>query len=151
MYDIGHQHRSSYVKECAFHDVEITDTVIHSTVGPSMTGADHIVQRNLASLSHFAGTYRDMDDPKYEPWTANYETTGTHRIQFTHNHAAGRAKVGIHTDGEEYSDTPSAMFWHNVALIPPFSSHGVLRRHPRMLQVFQLDSLQLLPLWNLLL
>ena len=126
----GRQQETSYIKECSFHDgyntaiglfgtdgLEITDNIVHGTVGPSMiiTGADHMVLRNLASQSQFIGTYRDRDEPFNALWTANYEIAGTSRIQFTHNHAAGGGKAGIHSDGEECSDSSSVTIRHNVA------------------------------------
>ena len=129
MHNTGRQQRRSYVRQCSFHDgyntalgllgtdyLEVTDNVIHGTVGPSMiiTGADHTVMRNLASLAQFPGTYR-TNDPDNPEWTANYEIAAARRIQFTHNHAAGGGKVGIHTDGEECKSVSSSTMRHNVA------------------------------------
>ena len=120
--------RNAYVKHCSFHDgyntalglfgtdnMEITSNVIHGTVGPSMivTGSSHNIVNNLASLSHFSGTYRGRDRPT-EAWTANFEIANTLRITFTHNHAAGGAKVGIHMDGEDCIDS-SSIVRNNVA------------------------------------
>ena len=119
-----------YVRECSFHDgfntaiglfgtdnVEINDNVIHSTVGPSMiiTGSDHVIMRNLASLSQFIGTYRQRDEPSNALWTANYEIADTNRIIFINNHAAGGAKAGVHTNGEECTGTSSPTIRNNVA------------------------------------
>ena len=119
----------SYIRECSFHDgfntgigvfgtnsVEMTHNVIHSTVGPSMIleGSGHVATNNLASLSQFIGTYRDRDEPDNSLWTANFEITGTSRITFTENHAAGGGKAGIHTDGEDCENSDS-MIRNNVA------------------------------------
>ena len=129
MVNTGRQQRRSYIRQCSFHDgystaiglfgtdgLEITDNIVHGTVGASMIiqGADHTVVRNLASLSQFPGTYRDTNDPDDSEWTANYEIASARRIEFTHNHAAGGGKVGIHTDGEECKVSSSATVRHNV-------------------------------------
>ncbi len=121
--------RNAYVRHCSFHDgyntalglfgtdnMEITSNVIHGTVGPSMivTGASHSIVNNLASLSHFIGTYRERDEPFNDLWTANFEIAGTLGINFTHNHAAGGAKAGIHMDGEDCVDS-SSIIRHNLA------------------------------------
>lgn len=121
---------TSYVRECSFHDgfstavgvfgtdgMSVTDTVIHSTVGPSIIveGTGHVVQRNLASLSQFIGTYRERDEPFNALWTANYEIAESTGILFTDNHAAGGGKAGIHTDGEECSASSPSTIQRNVA------------------------------------
>ena len=121
--------RNAYVRYCSFHDgyntaigmfatdnMEITSNVIHGTVGPSMlvTGASHSIVNNLASLSHFIGTYRNRNEPLNELWTANFEIAETQGINFTHNHAAGGAKAGIHTDGEDCVGS-SSIIRHNLA------------------------------------
>lgn len=129
MFNTGGQ-STSYIRECSFHggfntavgifgtdEMTVTDNVIHSTVGPSMIldGAGHRVQRNLASLSQFIGTYRERNDPLNPLWTANYEIADTTAILFTNNHAAGGGKAGVHMDGEECSDTSPSTIQHNVA------------------------------------
>ena len=129
MFNTGGQ-STSYIRECSFHDgfntavgifgsdeMTISDNVIHSTVGPSMVlgGARHVVQRNLASLSQFLGTYRERFEPLNDLWTANYEIAETTAITFTNNHAAGGGKAGIHSDGDECTDTSPSTIQHNVA------------------------------------
>ena len=121
--------RNAYVRYCSFHDgyntavglfgtdnMEIMGNVIHGTVGPSMivTGASHSIVNNLASLSHFIGTYRDRNEPLNALWTANFEIVGTLGINFSHNHAAGGAKAGIHSDGEDCVGS-SSIIRHNLA------------------------------------
>ena len=123
------RHTDSYVNECSFHNgyntgigvygtdnMLFVNNVIHSTVGPSMiiTGSDHRVIKNLASLSQFIGTYRDRDEPLNSLWTANFMIVDTNRIIFTYNHAAGGAKAGIHMDGED-CESSSSENRHNVA------------------------------------
>jgi len=118
----------TYVRHCSFHDgyntaigmfstnnLEITSNVIHGTVGASMivTGSGHSIVGNLASLSHFIGTYKGRNEPNNGLWTANYEITGVTGINFTHNHAAGGNKAGVHTDGEDCVDS-SSVIRHNV-------------------------------------
>ena len=127
MVNTGRQ-TESYIRECSFHDgyntgigifgtdnMEIRDNVIHSTVGPSMiiTGSSHLITRNLASLSQFIGTYRTRDEPLNSLWTANYKILDASGITFIYNHAAGGAKSGIHTRGEECIDSSSTIR-HNV-------------------------------------
>ena len=119
----------AYVRHCSFHsgyntaigmfstsNMEIASNVIHGTVGPSVivTGSSHTIVNNLASLSHFIGTYRNHDEPKNGLWTANFEITGALGINFTYNHAAGGNKAGIHTDGEDCIES-SSVIRHNVA------------------------------------
>lgn len=121
--------RSSYITDCSFHDgfntalgifstdmVEVSRNVIHGTVGPSMIieGYGHNVTHNLASLSRFIGTYRERNDPLNSLWTANFEITESEGIDFRYNHAAGGAKAGIHTNGEDCNNS-SSIIRHNIA------------------------------------
>ena len=114
----------SSIKDCSFHDgyntalgifstasVEVSNNVIHGTVGPSMIikGSEHNVTHNLASLSHFIGTYKERNDPFNALWTANFEITKARGIYFRFNHAAGGAKAGIHTNGEECEGNSSTI------------------------------------------
>lgn len=114
----------SSVEDCSFHDgyntalgifstanVKVSNNVIHGTVGPSMIikGSNHEVTRNLASLSHFIGTYKERNDQLNALWTANFEITKAEGIYFRYNHAAGGAKAGIHTNGEGCEDNSSTI------------------------------------------
>ena len=121
---------TSYVKDCSFHDgyntaigvfetnsLQIEWNVIHSTVGPSMvlTGSHHNVTQNLASLSQFFGTFRERNELFNSLWTANYEIIKTHSLNFTGNHAAGGAKAGFHSRGEDCSNHSLSTIRENVA------------------------------------
>ena len=126
--NIGRQ-TDAYVRNCSFHDgyntaigmfgtdnMMFANNVIHSTVGPSMlvTGSDHTVVNNLACLAQFIGTYRERNEISNSLWTANFIIVRTKNITFTGNHAAGGAKSGIHTDGEDCVDSTSTI-GNNVA------------------------------------
>ena len=106
----------SEVSHCSFHDgfspgigifgtntLIVRDSVIHNTVGDSMvvTGRGHMITNNLASLSLFPGTFNGRNEEFNEVWTANYVIVSATDIEFTNNVAAGGAKVGIHTTGED--------------------------------------------------
>ena len=121
---------NSYIKGCSFHNgfntaigvfdtngILIEQNVIHSTVGPSMiiTGSKHSITHNLASLSQFIGTYRDRDEPFNSLWTANFEVTDATDFNFTYNHAAGGARAGFHTNGEDCNGQSSSIIRNNVA------------------------------------
>jgi len=114
---------SSYVSQCSFHhayntavgligtdNVELVGNVIHDTLGPSMqvAGTGHSIVGNLASLSNIVRTNQD------DLWTANFEIVSAEAINFTYNHAAGGAGIGIHTSGENCAG-PSSVIRHNVA------------------------------------
>ena len=121
---------ASYVKSCSFHDgyntaigvflasnVAINDTVIHGTVGDSViiTGSGHMIHHNLASLAQFIGTYRERNELANTLWTANFELSGATAFTFTNNAAAGGAKAGIHTHGEECTDNSPVRIRNNIA------------------------------------
>ena len=107
---------STYVQNSSFHDgyntaigvfgtrgLLLDNNVIHSTVGTSVwvTGSHHIVNRNLASLAIFLGTYKDRNEPLNSLWTANFEVTEAVNLILTGNVASGGARAGFHTNGEE--------------------------------------------------
>ena len=117
---------SSYVNQCSFHhshsiaigligtdSVELVGNVIHDTLGPSMqvAGIGHRIIGNLASLSR---TNEDHNDSVNDLWSANFEIVNAEAINFTYNHAAGGAGIGIHTNGEDCVE-PSSVIQHNVA------------------------------------
>ena len=121
---------ASFVRSCSFHDgyntaigvflatnLAINDTVIHGTVGDSViiTGANHVLNHNLASLAQFIGTYRERNEPFNELWTANFELSGATGFTFTNNAAAGGARAGIHTHGEECNDDSPVKMRDNIA------------------------------------
>lgn len=121
---------ASFVRSCSFHggyntaigvflaiNVTINDTVIHGTVGDSViiTGANHMLNHNLASLAQFIGTYRERDEPFNDLWTANFELSGATEFTFTNNAAAGGARAGIHTHGEECNDDSPVKIRDNIA------------------------------------
>ena len=121
----------SYVRSCSFHDgyntaigvfdsasVTLADNVIHNTVGPSImaSGSDHSITHNLASLAQFIGTYRNRDEPLNALWTANFEVTEVSSLTLVGNAAAGGAKAGYHTNGEDCaSSTSTTMIRDNTA------------------------------------
>ena len=121
---------NSYVTSCSFHDgyntaigifasdeIQVHDNVIHNTVGPSMvvSGRDNSVQYNLASLAQFLGTYRDRYEPSNSDWTANFEVTEASSLTLIGNSAAGGAKSGFHTNGEECSPDSTHIVRNNIA------------------------------------
>lgn len=132
--DVGVRGTDSYIQECSFCNgyntaigifgtdgVLVECNVIHSTVGPAMivTGTNHTVLKNLASLSQFIGTYRERNEPDNSLWTANFEMTDTTALTFIGNHAAGGAKASFHVNGEDCSDDDdsspsSSVVRHNV-------------------------------------
>lgn len=120
---------ASYVKSCSFHDgyntaigvflssnMMINDNVIYGTVGDSViiTGSDHVINHNLASLSQFLGTYRDRDEPLNDLWTANFELSEATDFEFMNNAAAGGAKAGIHTHGEQCIENSPITMRNNI-------------------------------------
>ena len=120
-------YNNTFVRQCSFHssystaiqiigtnNLDISGNVIHDTIGPSMVvaGKNHNIVNNLASMSHFNGTYHDSTHPLR--WIANFEITAASGITFTHNHAAGGAMAGIHTSGEDCTKSDS-IIRHNVA------------------------------------
>ena len=121
---------SSFVQSCSFHDgyntaigvffssnLVINDNVIHRTVGDSViiTGSDHTINHNLASMAQFIGTYRDRNEPDNELWTANFELSEATDFEFMNNAAAGGAKAGFHTHGEECSEDNEIVMRNNIA------------------------------------
>ena len=121
---------ASYVKSCSFNNsyntaigvflasnVAINDSVIHGTVGDSViiTGSGHVIHHNLASLAQFIGTYRERNEPFNDMWTANFELSDATDFTFTNNAAAGGAKAGIHTHGEECNDDGQVKIRNNIA------------------------------------
>ena len=85
--------------------VQLTDNVIHDTVGSSIhaDGSHLVVTGNLASLSRFLATYRSVPDnqPANADWIANFELAGTFNITLRGNVAAGGNKAGFHVDGDD--------------------------------------------------
>ena len=121
---------ASFVKSCSFHDgyntaigvflssnMIINDNVIHGTVGENViiTGSDHVINHNLASLAQFIGTYRDRNEDANELWTANFELTEATDFEFMNNVAAGGAKAGFHTHGELCTEDSPIMMRNNIA------------------------------------
>ena len=111
---------NNYVNGCSIHDgyniglgvfgtdaVVIAGNVIHVTVGPAMfvTGSNHQVIQNLASLSLFPGTYGGVDQPLNSVWTANFELANTQGLTLVGNSAAGGARAGYHFNGESCSSS----------------------------------------------
>lgn len=128
----------SYVRSCSFHDgyntaigvfdgngVSVADNVIHRTVGPSVvaSGSDHMITNNLASLAQFIGTYRNRVEPLNNLWTANFEVTRVSGLTLVGNAAAGGAKAGYHTNGEDCASSASSNNIRNN--IAHSSLHGV--------------------------
>eukprot|EP00731_Ephydatia_muelleri_P028251 Em0019g1124a len=111
---------NNYVNGCSIHDgyniglgvfgtdaMVIAGNVIHVTVGPAMfvTGSNHQVIQNLASLSLFPGTYGGVDQPLNSVWTANFELANTQGLTLVGNSAAGGARAGYHFNGESCSSS----------------------------------------------
>ena len=111
---------STYIRRSSIHDgyntgvgvftsdgVIISDNVIHRTVGPSVVleGSDHILTKTMATVALFPGTYRGIDDPQNDKWTANFKLINTKKLTLLGNAAAGGGKVGFHVDGES-CDSP---------------------------------------------
>ena len=109
--------RGSYVRSSSIHDgyntgigvfgssgVQLSDNVIHNTVGSSIQadGSDLVITGNLASLSHFLPTYRTnpLAQPANSEWTANYELASTFNLTLRNNVAAGGNKAGFHVNGD---------------------------------------------------
>ena len=105
----------SYVRHCSFHDgynvglgvfgthgMNVSDNVLHKTLGTSVyvTGQDHRLRHNLAVVAQFPGTYKNRNEPLNPDWTANYELTDARNLMLTDNSAAGGARAGFHTNGE---------------------------------------------------
>ena len=105
----------SYVRHCSFHDgynvgigvfgtngMNVSDNVLHRTLGTSVfvTGQDHRLRHNLAVVALFPGTYKNRNEPWNFEWTANYELTDANNLMLTDNAAAGGARAGYHTNGE---------------------------------------------------
>lgn len=109
--------RGSYIRSSSVHDsyntgigvfgssgVQLSDNVIHNTVGSSIQadGSDLVITGNLASLSNFLPTYRT--DPRAQPtnsdWTANYELASTFNLTLRNNVAAGGNRAGFHVNGD---------------------------------------------------
>ena len=112
----------TYIRRSSVHDgynsgigvfgsdnVLISDNVIHSTVGPSviLKGSGHTLEKTMATVALFPGTYRGIDDPQNIEWTPNFELIGTTNLVLIGNAAAGGGKVGFHVDGEP-CDSPVA-------------------------------------------
>ena len=109
----------SYVRDCSINEgynvgigvydssrVVISGNVIYNTVGESIIarGSEHNITDNLGSLSRFIGTFRRVDDKNID-WTSNFEVTQVSSLRLTGNAAAGGAKVGFHTNGEDCTDS----------------------------------------------
>ena len=109
--------RDSYIRSSSVHDgyntgigvfgssgVQLSDNVIHNTVGSSIWagGSDLVITGNLASLSHFLPTYRTSSraQPMAPDWTANYELASTFNLTLRNNVAAGGNKAGFHVNGD---------------------------------------------------
>ena len=112
---------SSYVKNCSFSKgyntgigvfgtdgMTVTGNVIHRSVGPSLyiAGSGHEIIENLALVALFPGTYRVPIEPLNSEWTANFELSEASDIVLIGNSAAGGAKAGYHTDGENCMSIP---------------------------------------------
>jgi len=110
----------TYIRRSSIHDsynsgigvfgsdnVLITDNVIHVTVGPSLIvqGSGHILEKNMATVALFPGTYPGTEDTKNVEWTANFVLVGTKNVEMIGNAAAGGARIGFHIDGES-CDSP---------------------------------------------
>lgn len=108
----------SYVRDCSINEgynvgigvydsnrVNITGNVIYNTVGESVIarGSEHNISYNLGALSRFIGTYRRVDEQNVD-WTANFEVIDVNSLLLEGNAAAGGAKVGFHTNGEDCTD-----------------------------------------------
>ena len=122
---------SSYVTDCSFHNgyntgigvfgatsMTLQNNVVHNTVGPSIyvTGSSHTLKENLAVVAQFPGTYRGRDEPWNFEWTANYELTSAIDIMLIGNSAAGGARAGYHTNGENCLQEGFAPIWKgNIA------------------------------------
>ena len=106
---------SSYIRSCSFHsgystgigvfgasNMMISDNVIHRTVGHSLklSGRGHQIIKNLAVVALFPGTYRIPNEPFNSEWTANYYLIDAVDFMLIGNSAAGGAKAGYHTNGE---------------------------------------------------
>ena len=138
---------NNYVNGCSIHDgyntglgvfgtdaMVIAGNVIHVTVGPAMfvTGSNHQVIQNLASLTLFPGTYGDANEPGNSLWTANFELANTQGLTLVGNSAAGGARAGYHLNGEPcssssasgivFAQAPSSSIYDNVA---HSSLHGI--------------------------
>ena len=121
----------SYVKQCSFHDgynigigvfatngLVLSDNVLHRTLGTSIsvTGSDHLLMHNLAVVAIFPGTYDSIPEPLNPDWTANYEIVDTTNLVMIDNSAAGGARAGYHTDGENCISKPFTAKWKgNIA------------------------------------
>ena len=110
--------RGSYVRSSSIHDgyntgigvfgsdgFQVTDNVIHNTVGSSVQadGSHLVITGNLASLSQFLATYRThpLAQPANSLWTANFELASTLvNLTLRGNVAAGGNKAGFHVNGD---------------------------------------------------
>ena len=106
---------SSYITDCSINDgynvgigvfgtnnILVKNNVVHNTVGTSINvaGRENMIIDNLAVNARFPGTYRIPNEPLNDEWTANYELTEATNLTLIGNSAAGGAKVGFHTNGE---------------------------------------------------
>ena len=132
------QDNSSYIKSCSFHNghstgigiygannMMIANNVVHHTVGPSfyITGSNHVLRDNLAVVALFPGTYRVPNEPFNDKWTANYELVETSNLILIGNSAAGGAKAGFHTNGENCIGSDFTPLWRDN--IAHSTLHGV--------------------------
>ena len=118
--------RDSYVRRSSIYDgyntgvgafgssgIEISDNVIHNTVGSAIqaTGSDLVITGNLASLSNYLPTYRESPtaQPENPDWTANYELASTFNLTLRGNVAGGGGKVGFHVNGDSCDSTGNAL------------------------------------------
>ena len=129
---------TSYIANCSIHDgynvgigvygtdnLVVKNNVIHNTVGASVdiTGRSHAVIDNLAVVALFPGTYREPEEPDNDEWTANFKINEATDLTLTGNSAAGGAKSGFHTDGENCLVEGFVSKWSNN--IAHSTLHGV--------------------------
>ena len=129
---------SSYVKSCSFHKgyntgigvfgtkgMSITNNVVYRTIGPSLyiTGSDHQLIQNLAVVALFPGTYNGRNERWNAEWTANYELAKASNYVLIGNSAAGGAKAGYHTNGENCIPSNFSPTWKNN--IAHTTLHGI--------------------------
>ncbi len=119
---------SSHVTDCSVNggynigigvsgtnDLLIKSNVVHNTVGASIDvgGRGNMLVDNLAVIARFPGTYRIPNEPLNDEWTANYKLNEAINLKLIGNSAAGGAKVGYHTNGENCLDDDFVPQWQN--------------------------------------
>ena len=105
----------TYIRRSSIHDgynigigvfasdnVLISDNVIHSTVGPSviLQGSGHTLEKTMATVALFPGTYPGIEDTENPQWTANFVLNDARNLEMVGNAAAGGARAGFHINGE---------------------------------------------------